>query len=109
VNYYYRDVSPHGMTFGPAATVTYQPRPKFNFGIEYYGYWGEFGHFVNVHNQTQQFFPVVNLFVSPKWEINFGAGWGATASTDHLIVKVIIGRYFNWRKPKETIQAPTVQ
>ena len=41
VNYYYRDVSPHGMTFGPAATLTYQPKPVFNFGIEYYGYWGD--------------------------------------------------------------------
>jgi hypothetical protein len=42
---------------------------------------------------------VVNLFVSPKWEINIGAGWGATASTDHLIVKGILGRYFDWGKP----------
>jgi hypothetical protein len=108
VNDYYRDVSPHGMTFGPAATVTYQPRPVINFGIEYYGYWGEFGHFVNLHNQEQQFFPVVNLFVSPKWEINFGAGWGATASTDHLVVKGIVGRYFNWGKTKKPVEAPTV-
>ena len=106
VSYYYRDVSPHGMTFGPAATITYQPKPVFNFGIEYYGYWGEFGHFVNLHNQQHQFFPVVNLFVSPKWEINFGAGWGATASTDHLIVKVVLGRYFNWGKQKTPLSAP---
>lgn len=96
---YYRDVQPHGMTFGPAATVTYQPEKTFNFGVEYYGYWGEFGHFVNLHNQQHQIFPVMNLFVSPKWEINFGAGWGATASTDHLIVKGIIGHYFNWDVP----------
>jgi hypothetical protein len=108
VNDYYRNVSPHGMTFGPAASVMYQPSKLYNFGFEYYGNWGEFGHFVNVHNQEQQFFPVVNLFVSPKWEINFGAGWGATASTDHLIVKGIIGRYFNWGKTKEPIQAPTL-
>ena len=108
-NYYYRDVSPHGVTFGPAATVTYQPRPVINFGIEYYGYWGELGQFVNLHNQQQQFFPVVNLFVSPKWEINIGAGWGATASTDHLIVKGILGRYFDWGRQKTPIQAPSVQ
>ena len=108
-NYYYRDVSPHGVTLGPAATVTYQPKPAVNFGIEYYGYWGELGHFVNLHNQQQQFFAVMNLFVSPKWEINFGAGWGATASTDHLIVKGIVGRYFNWGRTKKPIEAPTVQ
>jgi len=109
IQYYYRDVSPHGMTFGPAATVTYQPSPLYNFGVEYYGYWGEFGHFVNLHNQQQEFFPVMNLFVSPKWEINFGAGWGATASTDHLVVKLVLGRYFNWGRQKVPIGAPTVQ
>lgn len=97
--YYDRVVSPSGLTFGPAATVTYQPNKLFNFGVEYYGYWGEFGHFLSLHNQQQQFFPVVNLFVSPKWEINFGAGWGATAATDHLIVKGIVGHYFDWHRP----------
>ncbi len=106
---YNRTVSPHGVTFGPAATLTYQPSRLYNFGIEYYGYWGEFGHFVSLHNQQQQIFPVVNLFVSPKWEINFGAGWGATASTDHLIVKVILGRYFNWGKPHPAKAMPTMQ
>jgi hypothetical protein len=109
IQVYNRDVSPHGVTFGPAATVTYQPSPLYNFGVEYYGSWGEFGHFVNLHNQQQQFFPVVNLFVSPKWEINFGAGWGATASTDHLIVKCIIGHYFNWGNPGFRKKTPTVE
>jgi hypothetical protein len=97
---YYRDVSPGGLTFGPAATVTYQPDKYYNVGIEYYGYYGQFGEFVSLHNQQQQFFPVVNLFVSPKWEINVGAGWGATAGTDHLIVKCILGHYFNWGHSK---------
>src|SRR6185437_2798829 len=69
---YYRDVSPGGLTFGPAATLTYQPSKYYNFGIEYYGYYGEIGNLVSPHNQQQQFFPVVNLFISPKWEINFG-------------------------------------
>ncbi len=78
IQYCYRDISPHGMTFGPAATLTCQPKPLYNFGIEYCGCWGEPGHFVNLHNQQQQLFPVMNLFVSQKWEINFGAGWGAT-------------------------------
>jgi hypothetical protein len=84
------------VTFGPAATLTYAPSKYFNFGVEYYSYYGQLGNFVSLHNQQQQVFPVVNLFVSPKWEINVGAGWGATAGTDHLIVKCIIGRYFDW-------------
>lgn len=99
---YYRNVAPRGVTFGPAATLTYQPGKLYNFGIEYYSYYGEFGDLVSLHNQQQQVFPVVNLFVSPKWEINIGAGWGATAGTDHLIVKGILGRYFNWGRHKGT-------
>jgi hypothetical protein len=93
---YYRDVAPRGVTFGPAATLTYAPSKYYNFGVEYYSYYGQLGSFVSLHHQQQQFFPVVNLFLSPKWEINFGAGWGGTAGTDHLIVKCIIGRYFDW-------------
>jgi hypothetical protein len=42
----------------------------------------------------------VDLTVSPKWEINFGVGIGPTAATDHWIVKGIIGRRFDWGKPK---------
>ena len=30
-----------------------------------------------------------------------GAGWGATAGTDHLIVKVILGHYFDWGKKNQ--------
>jgi hypothetical protein len=98
---YFLNVAPKGLTFGPAATLTFAPSKYYNFGVEYYSYYGKFGNFVTLHNQQQQFFPVVNMFVSPKWEINFGVGIGATAGTDHLIVKAIIGRYFDWshRKP----------
>lgn len=103
---YYRDVSPRGLTFGPAATVTFQPSKYYNLGIEYYAYYGEFGNFVSLHNQQQQFFPVINLFVSKKWEVNVGAGWGATAGTDHLIVKGILGHYFTWGRPKRPAHAP---
>lgn len=93
---YFLNVAPTGLTFGPAATITYAPSKLYNVGVEYYSYYGQFGKFVNLHNQQQQIFPVVNLFVSPKWEINLGVGVGATAGTDHLIFKGIIGRYFDW-------------
>jgi len=92
---YFKNVAPKGLTFGPAATLTFAPSKYLNFGLEYYGYYGGFGQFVTWPNQGQQFFPVVNLFVSPKWEINVGPGIGATAGTDHFIFKCIIGRYFD--------------
>jgi hypothetical protein len=36
------------------------------------------------------------LNLNPKWEINFGAGVGMTASTDHFIAKMIIGYRFDF-------------
>jgi hypothetical protein len=50
------------------------------------------------HDQQQQLFAVTDLNVSPKWELNFGVGLGTTASTDHVIVKAIVGRRFGWGK-----------
>src|SRR5580704_12135164 len=89
-------------------TIRMSPSKHFNIGVEYYSSYGQWGNFVSLHYQQQQVFPVVNLFVSPKWEINFGAGWGATAGTDHLIVKCIIGRYFDWshHRPGSSDSAP---
>jgi hypothetical protein len=59
---------------------------------------GPVGSFDPVAEQQQQFFPSIDLNVSPDWEINFGVGWGVTRSTDHLIIKGIIGRRFSWKK-----------
>ena len=69
-------------------------------GIEYYGAIGPFWEFDTLAEQQQQFFPTVDLNVSPQWELNLGVGWGATRSTDHLIVKAIVGRRFTWKRNK---------
>ena len=53
-------------------------------GFEYYGDYGEICNFASLHNQEQQSFVVTNLNVSPKWEINIGAGIGPTAATRSL-------------------------
>ena len=36
--------------------------------------------------------------MSPQWEINLGVGVGLTRSTDHLIVKLILGYRFNFQR-----------
>ncbi len=87
-----------GVGFAPAAKLSYDFTKKISGGIEYYADYGEVGDFYSLHNQQQQVFMVTDLNVSPKWEINFGVGVGATASTDHWIIKGIIGRHFNWKK-----------
>ena len=87
-----------GFGFAPAAKVGYDFTKEISAGFEYYADYGRLGNFDGLHEQQQQLFVVTDLNVSPKWEINFGVGVGPTASTDHLIVKGIIGRHFSWGK-----------
>jgi hypothetical protein len=88
-----------GIGFSPAAKVSYDFSRKISGGIEYYADYGRLGDFDSLHDQQQQIFVVTDLNVSPKWEINIGAGIGPTASTDHWIIKAILGRHFDWKKP----------
>jgi hypothetical protein len=88
-----------GVGFAPAAKLSYDFSRKISGGIEYYADYGQLGDFDSLHNQQQQIFAVTDLNVSPKWEINIGVGLGATSATDHLIIKAILGRHFNWKKP----------
>ena len=85
-----------GFGFAPSFKVGYDFTPVISGGIEYYADYGRIGDFAPVHDQQQQVFVVTDLNVSPVWEINFGVGLGATAGTDHLIFKLILGRRFDW-------------
>jgi hypothetical protein len=87
-----------GVGFSPAAKLSYDFTRQISGGFEYYGDYGRLFDFDSLHYQQQQLFVVTDLNVSPVWEINFGVGVGPTASTDHLIVKGILGRRFNWGK-----------
>ncbi len=89
-----------GLDFAPAVKVGYSFNKVVSAGVEYYSDYGRFDAPLGLHNQQQQIFAVTDLNVNPKYEINFGVGVGPTASTDHLIIKGIFGRYFNWgRQP----------
>jgi hypothetical protein len=85
-----------GWGFSPAAKVGYDFTRVISGGFEYYADYGWIGSFYSLHNQQQQLFAVTDLNVSPKWEINIGIGVGPTSATDHLIVKGILGRRFDW-------------
>jgi hypothetical protein len=87
-----------GVGFSPAAKLSYDFTRQISGGFEYYGDYGRLFDFESLHYQQQQLFVVTDLNVSPVWEINFGVGLGPTAGTDHLIVKGILGRRFNWGK-----------
>ena len=92
------DNASRGFEFSPNAKVSYDFSKVVAGGLEYYGSLGPIGSFDPIAEQQQQFVPAIDLNVSPNWEINFGAGWGVTRSTDHLIIKAIIGRRFSWKK-----------
>lgn len=85
-----------GFIFSPDAKVSYDFTKKITGGIEYYGTLGPTQSLYPVAEQEQQIFPVIDLNVSPKWEINFGVGIGVTRSTDHLITKMILGYRFDF-------------
>ena len=82
----------------PARSATTSHR-SISGGIEYYADYGRITSIRALHDQQQQIFAVTDLNVSPNWEINIGVGIGPTAATDHLIVKGILGRRFDWKKP----------
>ena len=83
-----------GLVFSPDLKVGYDVTKKINAGFEYYGSVGPFGDFFAGRLQEHDFFPDFDLNLSPNWEFNFGVGIGATAGTDHLIVKLILGYRF---------------
>jgi hypothetical protein len=90
-----------GWDFTPGVKVGYDFTKKVNAGLEYYAAYGRLWNWDGLHDQQQQIFAVTDLNVSPKWEINLGVGIGPTAATDHLIVKGILGRRFDWGHRRE--------
>jgi hypothetical protein len=91
---------PMGLVFSPNFKVGYDITPKINAGFEYYGSLGPIYQFDPLREQQQQIVPCIDLNLSPAWEFNFGVGVGVTRGTDHLLVKMIIGRRFGGAAPK---------
>jgi len=85
-----------GWGFSPNVKISYDFTKKIAGGIEYYGALGPVSDFDPINEQTQQIFPTIDVNFSPAWEFNFGMGVDVSNSGDHLIVKCIVGRRFNW-------------
>jgi hypothetical protein len=89
-----------GVEFSPNAKVSFDFTKRIAGGLEYYGSLGPISGFDPLAQQQQQIVPAVDIDFGPQWEFNFGVGVGVTGSTDHLIVKCIIGRRFDWKARK---------
>ncbi len=87
-----------GLVFSPNVKVGYDVTKVVNAGFEYYGSVGPVTGFDALRDQMQQIFAVTDLNFSKDWEFNLGVGVGMTHATDHLIVKMIIGRRFGGKR-----------
>ncbi len=90
--------SARGFDFAPAGKLSYDITKVHGVGVtggvEYYADLGSAIAMDPVGQQQHMIIPAVDLDFGPKWEFNFGVGVGLTHSTDHLLVKMIIGRRF---------------
>jgi len=86
--------SASGWEFSPSAKVSYEFTKQVALGVEYYSSLGRVTRPDAFSKQQHQIVPVIDLNLSPKWEINFGVGVGLNQNTDHLIAKFILGRRF---------------
>jgi hypothetical protein len=85
-----------GVEFSPNFKFSYDVTHKVAAGLEYYGSVGSITGFDPLRDQQHAIFPTIDLNLGPQWEVNFGPGIGLTRSTDHLILKIIIGYRFDF-------------
>jgi hypothetical protein len=83
-----------GVEFAPNLKVSYDVTKRVTLGFEYYGEAGSITGFDAVSAQVHALMPALDLNLGPNWELNFATGVGLTAATDHLLVKMILGRRF---------------
>ena len=85
-----------GLGMEPGVKISYNVTKVIAPGIEYYAETGPISHFHTLHDQHHILFPTLDLNTSPNWELNFGVGRGLTGSSEHWIVKWIVGYRFGF-------------
>ena len=80
-----------GWEFSPNAKFSYDITKRLAGGLEYYGSVGPVVSWDPLDEQQQQVVPVIDVDFGANWEFNFGVGVGMTRSTDHLLIKMILG------------------
>jgi len=83
--------SKSGFEFSPNWKTSFDVTRKVAAGIEYYGSLGPLSGFNALRDQQQQILPAIDLDLGERWEFNLGVGVGVTRSTDHLLIKWILG------------------
>ena len=85
--------SDQGYIFSPNLKANYSLGSVWAVGVEYYGSVGHLTNFASFNQQGHQLFAAADVNFSPKWELNFGYGYGFSLA-DNKIAKVILGYRF---------------
>lgn len=86
--------------FEPNFKYAYSATPKTNIGFEYFGNTGKVFNPSKIAAQEHAIYAVVDLFLHPLYEFNFGIGKGLTDVSNGLNVKCYVGRRINWKTKK---------
>ena len=80
--------------FEPNGKIGWDVTKEVSAGIEYYAETGPVKHFDPLSEQHHILMPAFDLNFSPDWEFNFGVGRGLTDTSEHWIIKGIVGYRF---------------
>jgi hypothetical protein len=81
-------------SFQPNMKVGWDFSKKVQAGVEYYAETGPVKHFDPLSDEHHIIFPALDLNLSPDWEFNVGVGRGLTDTSEHWILKMIVGYRF---------------
>ncbi len=91
----FRGVDAHrGFGMEPGVKLSYNITKTLAPGFEYYAETGPIAHFDALHDQHHLVFPTLDVNTTPDWELNFAVGRGLTGTSQHWVVKWIIGHRF---------------
>jgi len=82
------------LDFAPAVRVAYNFSPKWAGSIEEYADYGQFRHINPVHEQWHQVWAVMN-HEGKYLNIETGIGFGLTAASDRVTLKLMLSRDLN--------------
>ena len=77
--------------FEPSAKVASRVARSVWLGVEYYAETGSIKHFEPLSDQHHLIFPTVDVRTANGWDLNVGVGRGLTGSSEHWVVKWIVG------------------
>jgi hypothetical protein len=77
--------------FEPSAKLAGKATGGVWLGVEYYAETGSINHFEPLSEQHHLVFPAIDFRMPSGWDLNVGVGRGLTGSSEHWVVKWIVG------------------